>query len=74
MATYYQDRLTAVRARIEVLRDRKASYSISDPSGVSRSATEIQLRELLDEEKYLIPLAAREAGGGGIKMRFATPL
>ena len=64
----YQEQLENVQAAIEKIEDSGQAYSIS-----GRSMSRADLPTLYERERWLRKKAAREARGGGIRIRGGTP-
>lgn len=70
MATQsYQLQLEEVQAAISAILTRGQRYQIGD-----RSLTRADLPALTAREKYLRKMADREASGGGMRVRYGTPV
>lgn len=65
----YREQLAEIEAAIAAVLDRGQEYRIKD-----RWLTRADARWLFEERARLTPLAAREARGGGIRVRRAVPL
>lgn len=68
----YTEQLESVQAAIEAIEAGAQSYTIQTPSG-SRTVTRGTLDSLYRRESKLRPLAAREARGGGARVRYGVP-
>lgn len=66
--TTYQAQLESVQAIIAQIESSGQSYTIDN-----RSLTRADLSSLYTREKYLRGMAAREARGGGARVRYGTP-
>ncbi len=66
--TSYQTQLESVQAIIAQIESTGQAYTIDN-----RSLTRADLSTLYDREKYLRVMAAREARGGGARIRYGTP-
>ncbi len=67
MSKTYAERLDQVQAAIMAIESGAQSYMIG-----GRSLTRGSLSELYKQERYLERMAAREANGGGVRLRGAT--
>ena len=69
----YTEQLESVQAVIEKIETEGQAYSL-DKAGVSTTLTRANLAALYKREERLRIMAARESSGGGIGVRFASPL
>jgi len=68
MAKTYAQQLDDVQAAIDAIEQRNQSYTIN-----GRSMTHGDLKTLYAERKRLTTLVAREARGGGVRIRYGVP-
>lgn len=66
--TTYQEQLESVQAIIAQIESGGQAYTIDN-----RSLTRADLLSLYTREKYLRAMTAREARGGGVRVRYGTP-
>lgn len=68
-AKTYAEQLVSVQAAIEAIETRGQSYAIGD-----RTLRRGDLPALYAREKFLRSQAARETAGGGVRVRYGTPV
>jgi hypothetical protein len=69
----YSEQLEEVQDAISKIQTQGQSYSM-DKGGVNVALTRAHLPSLYDRERYLLQMVRREQNGGGIGVRFATPV
>lgn len=69
----YSEQLEEVQAAISKIHTEGQAYSL-DKAGVNVALTRANLEALYKRERYLLQMVQREQAGGGIGVRFATPV
>ena len=69
----YTEQLESVQAAIESIESGNQSYRLETGIGTGRTVTRGDLQTLYSQEKRLRGLVAREARGGGARVRYGTP-